>query len=154
MLPDSFQLAFLHSQRWRCSQPQLVCMYITSVIAIAIRRTPGKRNQWTSVAEHRDAKPLALGDLLLHYSLAAKHLHNAGNGAYYTLRVIIVIATDNFQDKEIEIFTNPDIQRALEGRYQKDQSVPYLSGELSCRSCRESYGVQYMQPHILSGLYR
>ena len=50
-------------------------------------------------ASHRDVRPLALGFLLLHYGLAAKHLHNTGNDAYYKVRVMIAIAIDTFQNK-------------------------------------------------------
>lgn len=46
-------------------------------------------------ASRRDGRQSALSTLLLHYGIAAKHLHNAGNNASYTLRVIIAIALYN-----------------------------------------------------------
>ncbi len=47
----------------------------------------------------RDGRQSALSTLLLHYGIAAKHLHNAGNDASYTLRIIVAIALDNSQNK-------------------------------------------------------
>ena len=44
----------------------------------------------------------ALGNLLLEYGVAARHLHNAGNDAYYTLRVMIVMAVDDDSKKKTE----------------------------------------------------
>ena len=51
-------------------------------------------------ASRRDGRQSALSTLLLQYGIAAKHLHNAGNNASYTLRVIVAIALDDSQDKK------------------------------------------------------
>lgn len=51
-------------------------------------------------ASRRDGRPSALSALLLHYGIAAKHLHNAGNDASYTLRVMVAIALDDSQNKK------------------------------------------------------
>ena len=51
-------------------------------------------------ASRRDGRPSALSTLLLHYGIAAKHLHNAGNDASYTLRVMVAIALDDSQNKK------------------------------------------------------
>ena len=40
-----------------------------------------------------------LSALLLQYGIAAKHLHNAGNDASYTLRVMVAIALDDSQNR-------------------------------------------------------
>lgn len=47
----------------------------------------------------REIRQTALSTLLLQYGIAAKHLHNAGNDASYTLRVMIAIAVDDVQNK-------------------------------------------------------
>lgn len=36
---------------------------------------------------------------MLQYGIAAKHLHNAGNDASYTLRVMVAIALDDSQKR-------------------------------------------------------
>lgn len=51
-------------------------------------------------ASRRDGRQSALSTLLLHYGIAAKHLHNAGNDANYTLRVMVAIALDDLQNKK------------------------------------------------------
>ena len=51
-------------------------------------------------ALRRDGRQSALSTLLLHYGIAAKHLHNAGNDASYTLRVMIAIALYDSQNKK------------------------------------------------------
>ena len=48
----------------------------------------------------REAKDSALSSLLLHYRIAARFLHNAGNDASYTLRVMVAIAVHTFQNKK------------------------------------------------------
>lgn len=48
--------------------------------------------------EHEFKQP-SLSTLLLRYGIAAKHLHNAGNDAHYTLRAMLALAVDNFQNK-------------------------------------------------------
>lgn len=50
-------------------------------------------------ASGRESKQSSLSTLLLRYGIAAKYLHNAGNDAYYTLRVMLAMAVNNFQDK-------------------------------------------------------
>jgi len=50
-------------------------------------------------ASRRDGKQSTLSTLLLQYGIAAKHLHNAGNDARCTLRVIVAIALDDSQNK-------------------------------------------------------
>ena len=50
-------------------------------------------------ASRRDSRQSALSTLLLQYGIAAKHLHNAGNDASYTLRVMVAIALDDFQNR-------------------------------------------------------
>lgn len=50
-------------------------------------------------ASHRDGRQCALSTLLLKYGIAAKHLHNAGNDASYTLRVMVAIALDDSQNR-------------------------------------------------------
>ncbi len=52
-------------------------------------------------ASRRDGRQSALSTLLLQYGIAAKHLHNAGNDARYTLRVMVAIALDDSQNKRI-----------------------------------------------------
>ena len=51
-------------------------------------------------ASRRDGIQIALKNLLLQYGIAAKHLHNAGNDAHYTLRVMVAIALDDIQNKK------------------------------------------------------
>ena len=51
-------------------------------------------------ASRRDGKQSALSTLLLQYGIAAKHLHNAGNDANYTLRVMVAIALDDSQHQK------------------------------------------------------
>lgn len=46
-------------------------------------------------ALRRDGRQSALSTLLLYYGIAAKYLHNAGNNASYTLRVIVAIALND-----------------------------------------------------------
>lgn len=66
----------------------------------------------------RETRQTALGTLLLQYGIAAKHLHNAGNDASYTLRVMVAIAVDNVQNKrtaeEWEIEKRSRIETACE----------------------------------------
>ena len=50
-------------------------------------------------ASRRDGRQSALSTLLLQYGIAAKHLHNAGNDASYTLRVMVAIALDDSQNR-------------------------------------------------------
>ena len=50
-------------------------------------------------ASRRDGRQSALSTLLLEYGIAAKHLHNAGNDANYTLRVMVAIALDDSQNR-------------------------------------------------------
>lgn len=47
----------------------------------------------------RDTKQTSLSALLLRHGIAAKHLHNAGNDAHYTLQVMLALAVNNFQNK-------------------------------------------------------
>ena len=51
-------------------------------------------------ASRRNGRQSALSTLLLQYGIAAKHLHNAGNNASYTLRVMVAIALDDSQNKK------------------------------------------------------
>lgn len=50
-------------------------------------------------ASRREVRQSALSTLLLQYGIAAKHLHNAGNDASYTLRVMVAIALDHSQNR-------------------------------------------------------
>ncbi|KAI9762317.1 MAG: Dom-3 Z [Chaenotheca gracillima] len=50
-------------------------------------------------AANRYLRQPALSTLLLQNGIAAKHLHNAGNDAYYTLRVAVTIAADRTFNK-------------------------------------------------------
>ncbi|MCJ1473538.1 hypothetical protein MMC13_002189 [Lambiella insularis] len=50
-------------------------------------------------AVRRDSRQSALSNLLLEYGIAGKYLHNAGNDANYTLRVMIAIALDASKNK-------------------------------------------------------
>ena len=47
----------------------------------------------------RDGRQRTLSTLLLQYGIAAKHLHNAGNDASYTLCVMVAIALDDSQKR-------------------------------------------------------
>ena len=40
-----------------------------------------------------------MSTLVLQYGIAAKHLHNAGNDASYTLRIMIAVALDDSQKR-------------------------------------------------------
>ena len=51
-------------------------------------------------ASRRDGRQSALSTLLLQYGIAAEHLHNAGNDASYTLRIMVAIALDDSQNKK------------------------------------------------------
>ena len=50
-------------------------------------------------ASRRNGRQCALSTLLLKYDIAVKYLHNTNNNASYTLRIIIVIALDNSQNR-------------------------------------------------------
>ncbi|CAF9930024.1 MAG: hypothetical protein ALECFALPRED_004502 [Alectoria fallacina] len=50
-------------------------------------------------ASRRDGRQSALSTLLLQCGIPAKHLHNAGNDASYTLRVMVAIALDDSQNR-------------------------------------------------------
>ena len=69
------------------------------------------------VARHEIGQT-ALSTLLLQYGIAAKHLHNAGNDASYTLRVMIAIAVDDVQNQrtaeEWEVEKRSRIEAACE----------------------------------------
>ena len=69
-------------------------------------------------AAQRDARQSALSTLLLRYSIAARHLHNAGNDANYTLRVMIAIVLDVTHNKrtaeDLEIEKRRRIEAACE----------------------------------------
>ena len=47
----------------------------------------------------RDDRQCALSTLLLQYGIATKYLHNAGNDASYTLRVMVATALDDSQKR-------------------------------------------------------
>ena len=50
-------------------------------------------------ASQRDIKQTGLATLLLRHGIAAKHLHNAGNDAHYTLHLMLALAVDQHQHK-------------------------------------------------------
>lgn len=50
-------------------------------------------------ANGREINQPGLSTLLLRYGIAAKNLHNAGNDAHYTLRVMLAMAVNNFHHK-------------------------------------------------------
>lgn len=50
-------------------------------------------------ANGREVRQTSLSTLLLRHGIPAKHLHNAGNDAHYTLRLMIALAVDNYQHK-------------------------------------------------------
>ena len=52
-------------------------------------------------ASRRDGKQRSLGSILLHHDIPARYLHNAGNDAAYTLRVMLAIALDVAQNNGI-----------------------------------------------------
>lgn len=63
-------------------------------------------------ADGREIKQPGLSTLLLRYGIAAKHLHNAGNDAHYTLCVMLALAVNNFQNKRSpEEWANEKIKR-------------------------------------------
>ena len=117
-------------------------------------------------ASRRDGRQSALGTLLLHYGIAAKHLHNAGNDATYTLRVMVAIALDESQNKknaeEWEIEKSNRIEAACEVARAKvctdfegwstseDENVTKSSTLSSATDQRQ----RRKAPGITEGLYR
>ncbi len=81
-------------------------------------------------AAHRDARQSALSILLLCYGIAGKHLHNAGNDASYTLRVMIAIALDDFQNKK----------PAEEWEIEKHNRIKAACEEARAKVCTEFEG--------------
>ena len=73
-------------------------------------------------ASRRDGRQIALSTLLLQYGVAAKHLHNAGNDANYTLRVMVAIALDDSQNR----------RNAEEWEIEKRNRM-----EVACKAARE-----------------
>jgi len=81
-------------------------------------------------AVRRKARQPALSTLLLQYGIADKHLHNAGNDASYTLRVMIAIAMDDFQNE----------RTAKEWEIEKHSRIEAASEEARAKVCNEFQG--------------
>lgn len=81
-------------------------------------------------ATHRDARQSALNSLLLEYRIAAKHLHNAGNDANYTLRVMLAIVLENFLNQKSE----------EDWEVEKQSRIEAACREASARVCAELEG--------------
>ncbi|KAI9799430.1 MAG: hypothetical protein M1825_004530 [Sarcosagium campestre] len=81
-------------------------------------------------AARRSSRQPALYNLLLQYGIAAKHLHNAGNDAHYTLRVVIAIALDVSQNR----------RTAEEWEAEKHSRIDAACREARAKVCAEFEG--------------
>ena len=78
----------------------------------------------------REIHSCALSTLLLQYRIAASHLHNAGNDANYTLRVMVAIALDDFQNKKTKEYWE----------VEKSKRIQVAIKEAEAKACAEFEG--------------
>jgi len=71
--------------------------------------------------------------LLLQYGIAAKYLHNAGNDARYTLRVMVAIALDGSQNR----------RNAEEWEIEKRNRMEAACKVAKAKVCTE-FGLEYI----------
>ncbi len=84
-------------------------------------------------APRRDGRQSALSTLLLQYGIAAKYLHNAGNDARYTLRVMVAIALDGSQNR----------RNAEEWEIEKRNRMEAACKVVKAKVCTE-FGLEYI----------
>lgn len=65
-------------------------------------------------ASNRDGSQNALDTLLLRYGIAAKNLHNAGNDAHFTLRLMMAVALDEHQNRKQALDWEVERQKRIE----------------------------------------